>query len=65
MPIIRKKIEPGSIVYKDSFRAYNALNISDSKHYISNHSKLFSFKSNHRNGIENSWNQAKKAFKKV
>ena len=31
MPIIRRKIEPDSIVYTDSYRSYNALDISEIK----------------------------------
>ena len=41
MPIIRQKIEPDSIVYTDCWRAYNALDVSEFKHYRINHSKLF------------------------
>ncbi len=52
MPIIRQKIEPDSIVYTDYWRAYNALDVSEFKHYRINHSKLFAQKHNHINGIE-------------
>jgi transposase len=65
MPIIREKIMPDSIVYTDSFKAYNALDISESKHYRINHSKLFADKHNHINGIENFWNQAKRYPRKL
>ena len=64
MPIIRQKIEPDSIVYTDYWRAYNALYISEFKHYRINHSKLFAEKHNHINGIENFWNQAKRHMRK-
>ena len=64
MPIIRQKIEPDSIVYTDYWRAYNALDISEFKHYRINHSKLFAQKHNHINGIENFWNQAKRHLRK-
>ena len=53
MPIIKRKVIPDSIVYSDSFRSYNALDISEFKHYRINHSKLFADKQNHINGIEN------------
>jgi len=53
MPIIRRKIEPDSIVYTDCWRSYNALDVSEFKHYRINHSKLFAQKQNHINGIEN------------
>ena len=64
MPIIREKIEPDSIVYTDCWRAYNALDVSEFKHYRINHSKLFAKKHNHINGIENFWNQAKRHMRK-
>ena len=64
MPIIRQKIEPDSIVYTDCWRAYNALDVSEFKHYRINHSKLFANKHNHINGIENFWNQAKRHMRK-
>lgn len=60
IPIIKKKVEPDSIVYTDTFRSYNALDVSDFRHLRINHSKLFADKQNHINGIENFWNQAKR-----
>ena len=59
MPIIRDKVQPDSIVYTDFWRGYNALDVSEFKHYRINHSKLFADKKNHINSIENFWNQAK------
>lgn len=38
MPIIRDKIKPDSIVYTDCYRSYNALDVSEFKHYRINHS---------------------------
>ena len=64
MPIIRQKVKPDSIVYSDYWRAYNALDVSEFKHYRINHSKLFANKHNHINGIENFWNQAKRHLRK-
>lgn len=64
MPIIRRKIKPDSIVYTDTFRSYNVLDVSEFKHYRINHSKLFADKKNHINGIENFWNQAKRVLRK-
>jgi len=64
MPIIQRKIRPDSIVYTDSYRSYNALDVSGFKHYRINHSKLFANKGNHINGIENFWNQAKRILRK-
>lgn len=64
MPIIRQQIKPDSIVYTDTWRSYNALDISEFKHYRINHSELFANKHNHINGIENFWNQAKRHMRK-
>ncbi len=64
MPIIREKVQPDSIVYSDCWRAYNALDVSEFKHYRINHSKLFAQSKNHINGIENFWNQAKRHMRK-
>ncbi len=64
MPIIRCRVEPDSIVYTDCWRSYNALDVSEFKHYRINHSKLFAQKQNHINGIENFWNQAKRHMRK-
>jgi len=64
MPIIRQKVTPDSIVYSDAFCSYNALDVSEFKHYGINHSKLFADKHNHINGIENFWNQAKRHLRK-
>lgn len=65
LPIIRDKVKPDSIVYTDSFRSYNALDVSEFKHYRINHSQLFADKHNHINGIENFWNQAKRHMRKL
>ena len=64
MPIIEEKIIPDSIVYTDSWRGYNALDVSDFKHFRINHSVLFADEKNHINGIENFWNQAKRHMRK-
>ena len=42
MPIIRHKIVPDSIVYTDSYRRYNALDVSEFHHHRINHSTHFS-----------------------
>ena len=62
--IMDNKIVPDSIVYSDTFSAYNVLDVSDFKHYRINHSKLFADKRNHINGIENFWNQTKRHMRK-
>jgi len=64
LPIIKEKVKPDSIVYTDTFRAYNALDVSDFHHQRINHSKLFANKQNHINGIENFWNQAKRHLRR-
>ena len=33
MPVIKRKIKPDSVVYTDSYRSYNALDVSDFKHF--------------------------------
>ncbi|STY87011.1 Transposase and inactivated derivatives [Moraxella ovis] len=53
MPIIVGKIKPDSIVHTDSYRGYNALDVSDFKHFRINHSKEFAKDHNRINGIEN------------
>lgn len=64
LPIIHEKVQPDSIVYTDTFRAYNALDVSSFHHVRINHSKLFADKQNHINGIENFWNQAKRHLRR-
>ena len=64
MPSIERKIVPDSIVYSDSWRGYNVLDVSDFHHFRINHSKLFADNRNHINGIENFWNQAKRQMRK-
>jgi transposase len=64
MPILREKILPDSIVYTDSLSSYGVLDVSEFKHYRINHSELFADKTNHINGIENFWNQAKRHLRK-
>ncbi len=64
LPIIERKVIPDSIVYSDSWRGYNVLDVTAFKHYRINHSKLFADKKNHINGIENFWNQAKRHMRK-
>lgn len=56
MPIIERKVTPDSIVYSDSWRGYNVLDVSEFKHFRINHSELFADAHNHINGIENFWN---------
>jgi len=64
MPIIRAKIQPDSIVYTDSFAAYDVLDVSEFHHHRINHRKRFADRGNHINGIENFWNQAKRHLRR-
>jgi len=64
IPIIEEKVLPDSIVYTDTFKSYNVLDVSQFKHERINHSKLFADKQNHINGIENFWNQAKRHLRR-
>ena len=65
MPVIKRNIKPDSFVYTDSYRSYNALDVSKFKHFRVNHSKEFTCgKNNHINGIENFWNQSKRTLRK-
>ena len=63
-PIIQEKIKPDSIVYSDSFRAYDVLDVSEFHHVRINHSEAFVHDRNHINGIENFWNQAKRHLRR-
>ena len=65
MPVIKRKNKPDSFVFTDSYRSYNALDVSEFKHFRVNHSKEFTCgKNNHINGIENFWNQSKRTLRK-
>jgi len=62
--IMQELIVPDSIVYTDTSRSYNVLDVSEFKHYRINHSKRFVKKHKHMNGIEHFWNQAKRHLRK-
>ncbi len=76
MPIIKRKLIPDSIVYSDGGKGYNALYVSDFRHFRINHSERFADDRNHINrclsghvympekGIENFWNQAKRHMRR-
>jgi transposase len=64
VPIIERIVVLDSIVYSDSWRGYNALDVSSFKHFRINHSVLFADAHNLINGIENFWNQAKRHMRK-
>ena len=60
LPIIREQVKPDSIVYTDSYRSYDVLDVSEFSHFRINHSTHFTEEHNHINSIENFWNQAKR-----
>lgn len=64
LPVITRKIKPDSWVYTDTYRSYDALDVSDFQHERINHSEIFAERENHINGIENFWNQAKRMLRK-
>ena len=62
--IIKRQVKADSIVYTDTYRSYDILDISEFQHYRINHTKEFARGNNHINGIENFWNQAKRHLRK-
>jgi transposase len=63
LPIIRRKVVPDSIVYTDSYLAYDVLDVSEFHHRRIDHSDAYVLdRHNHINGIENFWNQAKRTL---
>ena len=64
LPIIEANVQPDSVVYTDTFKSYNALDVSRFHHHRINHSQLFADRNNHINGIENFWNQSKRHLRK-
>jgi transposase len=60
LPIIRQKVVPDSIVYTDSYPAYDVLDVSEFHHHRIDHSDAYGLdRHNHINGIENFWNPGK------
>lgn len=51
IPIIRRKVVPDSIVYTDSYRSYNVLDVSEFHHEQINHTERFVDNRNHIKGI--------------
>ena len=62
--LIREHVQPDSIVYTDSYKAYDKLDISEFQHYRINHRKHFAKRHNHINGLENFWSQAKRHLRR-
>lgn len=64
MPIMRRKIQPHSVVYTDAFHSYDVLDVSEFHHRRIDHGKGFGRGRTHINGIENFWNQAKRHLRR-
>jgi transposase len=64
LSIIEERFTPDSIVFTDTFKAYNALDVTEFHHMHINFSKIFADRGNHINGIENFWNQAKRHLRR-
>lgn len=65
MPIIRDRVIPDSLVFSDTLRSYNVLDVSEFRHERVNHNEDYvADDGNHINGIENFWSQAKRHLRK-
>ncbi len=64
MSIIRKKVQPDSIVYSDSWHAYDKPDVSEFHHERIDHSRHLALGRNHINGIENFRSQAKRYLRR-
>ena len=64
-PVKEKLVRPPGIVSTDTFRSYNALDVSEFRHDRINHSEGFAEQQRHINGIENFWNQAKRQLSQL
>jgi len=60
---IRANVELDSIVYTDSYSAYNRLSLKGFHHERVNHDQTFADGHSHINGIENFWGYAKRRLK--
>jgi transposase len=60
IPIIRRAIEPDSIVYTDGFLSYDTLDVSKFRHHLINHSEKFVQARNHINRIQSFGNRSKR-----
>ena len=63
--IIRDRIQPDSVVYTDSYRSYDVLDVSEFHHQRINHQTAFVNRANHINGIENSLEPGQAAFARL
>lgn len=60
---IKEYVQPQSIVFSDSFRAYENLDLEGFHHVRIDHSQIFATGKAHINGIENFWGFAKRRLK--
>ncbi|AQU86255.1 hypothetical protein B0W47_00915 [Komagataeibacter nataicola] len=60
MSIIQKKVQTDSIVYSDSWHAYDKLDVPEFHHKRIDQSRHLALGRNHINDIENCWSQAKR-----
>jgi transposase len=64
LPIIKARIRPDSVVYTDSYAAYDVLDVSGFHHVRINHAERLVDGGTHINGIENFWSQAKRHLRR-
>ena len=69
MPIIRRHVEPDSVVYTDGFSSYDTLDTSGFAHYRIDHGEGYveydaNGRAAHINGIEDFWSQAKRHLRR-
>ena len=64
IPTISRKVRPDSVVYTDSWAAYDVLDVNQFHHFRISHKETFAEQNNHINGIENFWNRAKRTLRK-
>ena len=61
-PIVREHVEPGSVLYTDTWAAYRGL-APDYQHEVVNHAVEYVRGSVHTNGAENFWSLIKRSIK--
>lgn len=64
MPIFKSRVQPNSIVYTDTFKAYNPIDVNSFHHMRIDKSESYARGNRHVNGIENFWSQAKRWLKR-
>ena len=65
LPIIRRRVAPNSVVYSDSWSAYDTLWVEGYRHERVDHGEeLVADGGRHINGIENFWSQAKRHLRR-